>query len=225
MNLRRHLPTHRLLADYSLWSANLANLAESIAATESHADLYHLDVADARFVPGLLFFPDLVAALRPLTAKLLHVHLMVVEPHRLIPEFLAAGADIITLHAENAQVGDSLALIAAAGKAAGLALQLDTPIDAVRPHLTQLDLILMMGTPLGIKGVGLDDRACERLTAMQQLIRAEGRTDELLLSADGGIRDHTVPRLRAAGADMITPGSLVFKSTDLAATTAWLHQL
>jgi len=225
MSFWQTLPTQRLLADYSLWSANLANLAASIAQTEPYADLYHLDVADAHFVPGLLFFPDLVAALRPLTSKPFHVHLMTAQPQRLIDDFAAAGADLITIHAENAAVGPTLNQIKATGKRAGLAVQLDTPVTAILPHVEQLDLVVMMGTRLGIKGVGLDERACDRINQVKALLAERGLTAQIKVAADGGIREQTVPLLRAAGADLITPGSLVFKSTDLAQTTRWLHTL
>lgn len=225
MSFWQTLPTHRLLADYSLWSADLANLAASIAQTAPYADLYHLDVADAHFVPGLLFFPDLVAALRGLTTKPFHVHLMTAQPQQLIDDFATAGADLITIHAENAAVAPTLAQIKRAGKRAGLAVQLDTPIAAIEPYLDQLDLVVMMGTRLGIKGVGLDDRAYGRISQVKALIADRGRSDQVKVAADGGIREQTVPSLRAAGADLITPGSLVFKSTDLAQTTRWLHSL
>ncbi len=225
MTFWQTLPTHRLLADYSLWSADLANLATSIAQTEPYADLYHLDVADAHFVPGLLFFPDLVAALRPLTRKPFHIHLMSDQPQRLIDDFAAAGADLITIHAENRAVAAVLAQIKAAGKQAGLAVQLDTPLAVIAPHLAQLDLVVMMGTLLGIKGVGLDERACARITEAKALIAHQGLAAQIKVSADGGIREQTVPLLRRAGADLITPGSLVFKSHDLQATTNWLHNL
>ena len=225
MTFWQTLPTHRLLADYSLWSADLANLATSIAQTDPYADLYHLDVADAHFVPGLLFFPDLVAALRPLTRKPFHIHLMTDQPQRLIDDFAAAGADLLTIHAENKDAAATLAQIKAAGKRAGLAVQLDTPLAAIEAYLPQLDLVVMMGTLLGIKGVGLDERACDRITAAKALIAHHGLAAQVKVSADGGIREQTVPLLRAAGADLITPGSLVFKSRDLAQTTSWLHNL
>lgn len=225
MTFWQTLPTHRLLADYSLWSADLANLATSIAHVEPYADLYHLDVADAHFVPGLLFFPDLVAALRPLTRKPFHVHLMTDQPQQLVDDFAAAGADLLTIHAENRDVAATLARIKAAGKRAGLAVQLDTPLAAIESHLPQLDLVVMMGTRLGIKGVGLDERACARITEAKALIAHHGLATQIKVSADGGIREQTVPLLRRAGADLITPGSLVFKSHNLEQTTSWLHRL
>ena len=219
------LPTNRLLLDFSLWSADLTRLADEIQRTEPYADLYHLDVADAHFVPGLLFFPDLIAALRPLTSRPFHVHLMAEQPARLIDDFVAAGADILTVHLElGPSVADYLRQIRDAGCRAGLAVALDTPIASVRHYLDTLDVMVMMGTALGIKGVGLSPDAAPRLRAMRALLRAAGAA-HIRVFADGGIRPQTVPLLRTAGADGIVPGSLVFKAENLAQTVAWLHSL
>jgi len=219
-------PQNRVLAEISLWSAQLASLKDDIARIDPYTDIYHIDVSDAHFVPGLLFFPDLVAALRPLTDKPFHVHLMTDHPAALMDDFAQAGANLITIHAENgALVPDALAKIRALGLSAGLALQLETPPEVAAPYFDQLDLIVMMGTKLGIKGVGLDSQACPRITAMQTLLKTHGLTEKIKVGADGGIRNNTVPDLRAAGADTVVMGSLAFGSTDLDETFNWLHSL
>ncbi len=216
----------RLLADVSLWSADLAALGADMQCIAPYADLFHLDVGDAHFVPELLFFPDLVAALRPLTATPFHVHLMVDRPATLVDAFIKAGADLITVHVENgAQAWTTIEQIRAAGKATGLAIALDTPVDAVVPYLDHLDLVLVMGTQLGIKGQDLHPTACPRIEALRRLLQQHGKNEAIKIGADGGIRQHTVPRLRAAGADLVVPGSLVFGSDDLQATFAWLWKL
>ncbi|MDX1994063.1 MAG: ribulose-phosphate 3-epimerase [bacterium] len=219
-------PQDRLLAEISLWSANLACIRDDIARIEPYTDLFHLDVADAHFVPGLLFFPDLVAALRPLTQKPFHVHLMVENPSSLIDDFAAAGADLMTIHAENGgSVRPALEHIRGKGLRTGLAIQLETPLEAALPYLEYLDLIVLMGTKLGIKGVGLDERAPERITAMQTLLETQGYANRVRVAADGGIRQNTVPQLRAAGADSVVMGSLAFGSPNLDETFSWLHGL
>lgn len=226
MGIWDRVAADRLLADVSLWSADLAQLGVEMRRVEPVADLFHIDVADAHFVPGLLFFPDLVAALRPLTAKPLHVHLMADNPRPLIDAFVAAGADLLTIHVENGPlVPDALRQIKQHGRAAGLAVDLDTPPDALESYLGQIDLVLMMGTKLGIKGEDLDPTACDRIHAVRALLQQHGYHGAIKIGADGGIRAHTVLALRAAGADLIVPGSLVFNSPDLAATTAWLRSL
>src|SRR5436305_8626070 len=103
------LPNTRLVADDSLWSADSSNLAAAIASLEPFADSFHLDVSDAHFAPHLLFFPDLIRALRRLSKRPFHIHLMVERPTPMIEELVASGADMITVHAE---VGKSEAVTA-----------------------------------------------------------------------------------------------------------------
>lgn len=225
MSILNTLPKDRLLADFSLWSCDLTNIGSDIRRTEPFADLYHLDVADGHFVPSLLFFPDLVAALRPLTKRPFHVHLMTTTPTSFVDDFADAGADIITVHFENEDRIEALDRIRAKGVVAGLAVQIESPIESLVELFDDVDLFVLMGTRLGIKGVGLADEACPRITQLRQLLCREGYHDRIRIQADGGIRDNTVPRLRAAGADIITPGSLAFKSPDLLETTLWLRSL
>lgn len=219
------LPQQRLLADVSLWSADLGALAQEVRRMEAYADLFHLDVADAGFVPGLLFFPDLVAAIRPCTKKPFHVHLMVERPDDLAEDFVRAGADIVTLHLENRQrIMPGLDKIRAAGAVAGIAIQLDTAVSELIPYLNKIEVVVLMGTLLGIKGVSLDERVFEKIETAKQLLAEHNATDRIKISADGGIRVETVPKLRRAGVDIITPGSLLFKSPDLHETTSWIRR-
>ena len=226
MSLWHQLPTDRLLAEFSLWSADLTRLGEEVRRTESYADLYHIDVADAHFVPGLLFFPDLVAALRPLTTRPFHVHLMTDNPQVLIDDFVAAGADLITIHAElGPAVPAILQKIRDSHTKAGLALKVETPLDIVQPYLDQIDVLILMGTLLGVKGQDLSPVACPRIQTMRTLLDRHNTTHNIRIVADGGIRSHTVPSLRAAGAQSVVPGSLVFGSKDLEQTMVWLRSL
>ncbi len=221
----QNLPHTRLLADVSLWSADLANLAAGIERLEPFADSFHLDVCDAHFAPTLLFFPDLIRALRPLTKRPFHIHLMVERPTTMIEDFAASGADAITVHAE---VGDSEAAAAIqairrAGRSAGLALRLDTPVSAAEPYLDRVDALLLLGTVLGVKGQDLAPEACDRLASVASMLGE--RRDRVRLIADGGIRSHSLPLLRHAGADVVVPGSLVFQSQNLVETFSWLRAL
>ncbi len=222
------LPRHRLLGEYSLWSADLANLERDIRRTEPYADLYHVDVADGRFAPTFLFFPDQVARIRALTAKPLHVHLMVegdILPAQ-IRQFAEAGADLVTIHAESGGgLNEALALVAGLGCAAGLVLRVETPVAAIAPFLERIRFVTLLGTAIGVKGQGLSEKACPRLLEARALMRAAGREDAIRLAADGGIRDDTVPLLRAAGAETVVLGSLAFGDPDLKRRIDWLHGL
>lgn len=211
----KSLPRGRLLADVSLWSADLANLGADVAAVNAAADSFHFDVADGRFVPTLLFFPDLVKALRPLTAAPFHVHLMVESPSAVLPEFLEAGADLATVQVEAGEdeVRGALARAREARCGSGIALQLETPLTAAAPFFDAVDTVLLLGTATGKKGQDLAPAACERIRRLKAMLASAGRIDVRVI-ADGGIRAQTVPLLRAAGADVVVPGSLVFASDD-----------
>jgi ribulose-phosphate 3-epimerase len=225
MTFWNNFPADRLLVDASLWSANLACLRDDIQRVDNFVDLYHFDVSDAHFTPGLLFFPDLIAALRPLTRKPFHVHLMVTDPLNLIAAFAQAGANLITVHIENDQIAVTIEQISALGLNAGLALCLETPIEQILTYLKGIDLVLLMGTALGVKGQELSPLACQRIQSMQSLLQENGFAGKIKIAADGGIRQHTVPALRSAGADLVVAGSLVFKSKDLPQTITSLHNI
>lgn len=225
MNFWTSWPDH-LLADVSLWSADLATLGAEIKRMEPYADLFHLDIADGHFVPELLFFPALTAALRPWTNVPFHVHLMTEHPTTHIRAFAEAGANLITVHYENgAEASTAIEQIHRYGLAPGLAVQLETPPEVILPYLFEVRLILLMGTRLGVKGQSLDPSTYTRVQTVRQMIRDHGYEGQVKIEVDGGIREQTVPLLRKAGADLVVPGSLVFKSDHLAQTFQWLHAL
>ena len=222
------LPRDRLLAEFSLWSADLADLASDLARVEGQADLHHLDVADGHFAPALLFFPDLLARLRQLTTTPFHVHLMVANAVLAdqAAQFTQAGADLISVHVENGAAG--LAVLedrARAGLHTGLVAKVDTELALLAPYLDRIDMLTLLGTRIGVKGQDLAPTACDRLRSADAMLRDAGRRDRVLLAADGGIREHTVPALRAAGADTVVMGSLAFAAPDLAARIAWARGL
>jgi len=221
------LPTHRLIGEFSLWSANPLRLADELVRISPYADVLHIDVADGAFSPALLFFPDLVAAVRKATSLPIHVHLMVRDEILLsqVDQFASAGADAISVHAENANADDALARIAERGAAPGLVLQVGTPIERAAPFLPRLRFLTLLGTAIGVKGQDLDPSAVARLNAARTAIESRSNAPRIWLAADGGIREATVPRLRAAGADAVVLGSLAFGAPNLAARVAWLHGL
>ncbi|ESZ63036.1 D-allulose-6-phosphate 3-epimerase [Mesorhizobium sp. L103C131B0] len=222
------LPRNRLIGEFSLWSADLANMEHDLKRIETHADVHHIDVADARFTPGFLFFPDLVAHIAKLTGKPIHVHLMVeaeiVEEQT--RQFVEAGADLISVHAENGETGlRAVKLARELGAEAGVVLRLETPVAAVTPFLPEVAFVTLLGTSIGVKGQSLSEQACPRLIEARALMRKAGREADIVLAADGGIRHETVPLLRAAGAQTVVLGSLAFGDPDLARRMAWLHGL
>ena len=220
------LPKDRLIAEFSVWSADLVRLADDMARIAPHADILHIDVADGVFAPAFLFFPDLVAGVRKVSDLPIHVHLMVDDAVLLpqIDQFAEVGADLISLHLENAAVaGAALDRIAAHGIRAGMVLRVETPVAGVAEWLPRLDMLTLLGTAIGVKGQGLNEAAPARLREAGALIAASGR--RIVLAADGGIRDTTVPVLRAAGAETVVLGSLAFGAPDLAERMRWLRDL
>ena len=141
-----------------------------------------------------------------------------------VEQFAEAGADLISLHVENAAVADAaLDLIEGLGLKPGMVLRVETPVATVLPWLGRLDFLTLLGTAIGVKGQGLDPSATARLIEAVGLIQAAGR--RIVLAADGGIRDTTVPLLRAAGAETVVLGSLAFGAADLSERMRWLHGL
>lgn len=220
------LPTHRLVGEFSVWSADLVRLSDELNRIEPHADILHVDVADGHFAPAMLFFPDLVAAIRKRSDKPIHTHLMVADDVLLsqIDQFAEAGSDLISIHLENEAVADAaLDRLAERNIAAGMVLKVDTPVGGIARYLPRLRFVTLLGTAIGVKGQGLDERAADRLREARCLIENGGAGRRIVLAADGGIRENTVPLLRNAGAETVVLGSLAFGAADLAARMSWLH--
>lgn len=222
------LPKDRLIAEFSVWSADLVHLADDLARVDPVVDVLHIDVADGHFAPAMLFFPDLVAGVRKISARPIHVHLMVADSVLLsqIEQFADAGSDLISIHVENEQVAEAaLDLLERRRIAAGMVLRVETPVESIRKYAARLDFITLLGTAIGVKGQGLDEKASERLQQAKKIIAECGATHRIVLAADGGIREHTVPLLRQAGAETVVLGSLAFNAPSLAERMAWLHAL
>jgi ribulose-phosphate 3-epimerase len=166
-----------------------------------------------------------VARLRDRTALPIHIHLMVADGVLLsqIDQFAEAGADLISLHAENTNAAAALDRIAALGLRAGMVLRVETPVEQATQWLPRLDMLTLLGTAIGVKGQGLNPAATARLEQAARMIAITGR--RIVLAADGGIRDTTVPLLRQAGAETVVMGSLAFGAPDLPARMRWLHAL
>jgi ribulose-phosphate 3-epimerase len=207
----------------SLWSADLSNLASEIRRIGPYSERFHIDVADGHYVPNLLFFPDLVKALRPHTRLPFEVHLMTTDPLAWVDPFIEAGVDGFILCLDSlTQPQAALQAIRARGKQVGVSLLINEPISALEGLWDDLDTLTIIGTAMGIKGASMDASVPARIRAAREIITRRGLKTEIL--ADGGIRRETVPLLAAAGADYIVPGSLMFRD-DPAAMRAWLATL
>jgi ribulose-phosphate 3-epimerase len=221
------LPTDRLMGEFSMWSADLVNISSDLGRIAGHADVLHVDVADGHFAPALLFFPDLVAAMKKVSKIPIHVHLMTADSVLLsqIEQFAEAGASLISIHPENANALEALDLLDQLSVPAGMVLRVESPVELLTPYLPRLRFVTLLGTAIGVKGQGLDEKACSRLQQAKSLIATANLPHRIILAADGGIREHTVPLLRQAGAETVVLGSLAFGAPDLATRMTWLHSL
>ncbi|RAX37909.1 ribulose-phosphate 3-epimerase [Rhizobium tropici] len=223
-----NLPRDRLIAEFSVWSADLVRLADDLARVDPFVDVLHIDVADGHFAPAMLFFSDLVAGVRKVSSRPIHVHLMVADNILLpqIEQFVDAGSDLISIHVENEAVADAaIDLLDRRGVASGMVLRVETPVDRIAKYVPRLDFVTLLGTAIGVKGQGLDESAGPRLEEAGRIIAASGATHRIVLAADGGIREHTVPLLRRAGAETVVLGSLAFNAPSLEERMAWLRAL
>src|SRR4051812_6585159 len=193
----------------SLWSAELADLASEIRRVEPYSERFHLDVADGHYVGNLLFFPDLVAALRRHARIPFEVHLMTTDPLAWIEPFSEAGADGFIFPLDSARdPARIIQAIRAAGKFVGASLRIEEDLEQLEPYWADLDLVTIFGTEVGIKGASMDARVPEKVRYARSIIDRLGLKAEI--EVDGGIRRQSVPLIHSAGADWIVPGSLMF---------------
>ncbi len=205
----------------SILSADFARLGEEIRAIdEAGCDYVHIDVMDGHFVPNLTIGPLIVRAIRPYTNKPFDVHLMIDPAQPYLGEFAAAGADIITVHAEaDVHLDRSLQVIRSLGKKAGVSLNPGTPVSAVEHVLDRLDLILVMSVNPGFGGQSFIEAQLEKIRQVRRMIGDR----PIELEVDGGVNAETAPAVIAAGADVLVAGSAVFQDSDYRSTIAALR--
>jgi len=206
----------------SLLSADFARLGDEVrAVVDAGADFVHLDVMDNHYVPNLTVGPLVCAAIKPFAAVPIDVHLMVKPVDRLVPEFAAAGASIISFHPEASEhVDRTIDLIHDGGCKAGLVFNPATPLDWLMHTLDKLDLVLVMSVNPGFGGQSFIPHALDKLKAARRLVDgAMERTGrEILLEVDGGIKVDNIAKVAQAGADTFVAGSAIFGKPDYAAT-------
>lgn len=204
----------------SLLLCDFGNLEREIRLLEqAGVKGLHLDVMDGHFVPNLTYGMPIVEGIRKLTELPIDVHLMVSEPSKFVSQFVDAGADCLTIHAEiEENPADVLAQIRSLGVGVGLAVNPDTELDGIESLLPLCDLFLAMSVNAGFGGQQFNPVALEKL----KLVGAS--FPDMLLEIDGGVNVTTVADCQAAGASLLVVGSAIFGQSDYGAAIEGLYQ-
>ena len=203
----------------SILSADFRHLEEEIKLVESlGAEWLHFDVMDGHFVPNISFGQPVLKGIAKCHNMVNDVHIMISDPFKYAPEFIKAGADILTFHyeacANDKEVFQVIDLIHDYGAKAGLSIKPNTPIDKVLPFLYSLDLVLIMSVEPGFGGQSFIDSSVSKILRLRDYID-ENHIKNVLIEVDGGINEETAKVCKLAGVDVLVAGSYLFGHEDI----------
>jgi ribulose-phosphate 3-epimerase len=202
----------------SILSADFARLAEAVQMVEAAgADWIHLDVMDGHFVPNLTVGPPMVEALRKVTSLPLDVHLMMTNPDDFIPEFVDAGADLLTVHVEACpHLHRTVQSIKERQVKAGVSLNPATSVTSVEEILGEVDLVLVMSVNPGFGGQQFISSSLDKIRRIRTMMNNSRSSAHL--EVDGGINPTNVASVIQAGANVLVAGSAIFGSKNIPET-------
>ena len=206
----------------SVLSADFLHLGrDTEMLNRSEAEWIHIDVMDGVFVPNISFGFPVMGPIRQGTKKVLDTHLMIVNPEKYVERFVRAGADIVTIHLEATEdVRGAIAMIKKAGAKAGVSIKPKTPVAAVAPYLSELDLVLVMSVEPGFGGQSFIEGSTEKVAELRREIDRRG--SRAVIEIDGGITLANAAEVYTAGCEVLVAGSTVFASENPEAT---IHEL
>ncbi len=214
----------RPLISPSLLSADFAHLADEIRRVQDDADWLHVDVMDGHFVPNITIGPPVLAAIRKQTQLPLDVHLMIADPDRYVEAFAAAGANLLTVHAEAcAHLDRVLQHIRSLGVRTGVSINPGTPLAAIEEVLHRVDLVLLMTVNPGFGGQQYIPSMTDKVRRLRALMQRNGQA--IHIQVDGGIGPDNARMIYQAGADVLVAGNSIYGTADPAAACRALRRL
>ncbi len=206
----------------SLLSANFLHLERDCKMLDaSEAEWFHLDVMDGRFVPNISFGPMIIKFIRQTSEKFFDVHLMIEEPEKYSEEFMKAGADSLTVHAEACvHLHRNIQQINQLGMRAGVAINPHTPVSVLENIINDVYVVCLMSVNPGFGGQSFIPQSLDKIKALKSLI--ESKNAAALIQVDGGVSEKNAAQIIAAGADVLVAGSAVFGSSNPAVTISKL---
>ena len=214
----------KLLAP-SILSADFWRLGEQImACVEGGADIIHFDVMDGHFVPNITFGPVLLESIKKHCPLPLDAHLMIENPERYIPDFIKAGADMVSVHIENTpHVHRVIELIKKLGAKAGIVINPGTSLSLLEEILHYVDFVLLMSVNPGFGGQRFIERSLQRIRSLRAMV--DSINPNVLIEVDGGIKEDNILEVSRVGANILVVGSAVFSAQDIKAQTRKLKNM
>ena len=177
------------------------------------ADWLHIDVMDGHFVPNITLGAPIVKCMRKCSDLVFDVHLMISDPKKYIPDFVNAGADIITFHIESdSPVEETIDLIRSLGCKAALSVKPGTPVEEVFPYLDKLSMVLVMTVEPGFGGQSFMENMMPKVKTLREEINRRGLETDI--QVDGGISEKNAALAGENGANVLVAGSAIFGSAD-----------